>query len=155
MSKVLGIDPGRHTGWGLVNGQNYVASGSFTGAGEPFTYMVEMKNMLGSILEGLRYCPDWCVLEGVQVYGDSLKSQTSARRGDLIVLSYLIGVYASVCHDYGIAVRIMTPREWKGQWTKDATAAYVKRTVGLTFKTDHETDAVAMALRTAGDLEDA
>jgi len=152
---LLTIDPGNHTGWCLISKNHRMDSGHFSASGELSIYIHRMRRMFCNLVNGeIIGTPhdaviDLCIIEGVQVYGDSLKSQTSAKRGDLVRLSYLIGMYAGICDEFSIPFHVVTAKEWKGQWTKAATIAYVKRQLNyeLSGASEHEYDAVAMGLR--------
>lgn len=91
-------------------------------------------------------------LEGVELWEGSLMSLTSAKRGDLMTLSYLLGVYAKTAFSRGAEVIIIPARVWKGQLTKIATAERVRRLHGQVYENDHITDAVAMGYSIMGVL---
>jgi hypothetical protein len=91
-------------------------------------------------------------LEGTNVYRNSLKSMTAATRGNLTKLDYLIGGYANICCQMNIDFEIITAQQWKGQMSKEATAAKVKLLNNKTYETEHITDAVAMGFGIMGML---
>lgn len=90
-----------------------------------------------------------CFIEGVQEYGFGI-SLTAAVRGDLNKLSMLIGRYTEYLSSIGLQVKILLPRQWKGQLPKQAVAERVKKIIGRTFKTHHEYDAVGIGLAVQG-----
>lgn len=82
--------------------------------------------------------------EGTNVYRSSLVSMTSATRGNLTKLNYLIGGYANMCFKNGIEFEIITAQQWKGQMSKEATTNKIKLLNGQTYSSEHITDAVGM-----------
>jgi len=89
---------------------------------------------------------DLVLIEGVEFYGNSLKSVTATRRGDLFFLAYLVGAYCNVCVQHDLKFKIQTFNQWGGQMTAEVINNRVKRAIGKTYKTQHENDAVAMGL---------
>jgi hypothetical protein len=84
-------------------------------------------------------------IEGVSVYSGSLKSMASATRGDLSLLSYIVGVYLSIFMYLKIDCEILSS-QWKGQLDYDTLRLWVKRINGHEYKTEHEVSAVGMGL---------
>lgn len=149
--KVITIDPGNNTGYAVwePNKRKPVTGiiRSTEKEVEAFLYI-----MLGQMEEVVEiHKPFRAVIEGVQVWGD-LKSITSARRGNLMKLSYLVGGYFTLFGLQGIGCKIVNPQHWKGQMNKDAVALRVEREIGETYKTDHVTDAVGIGLAERGIL---
>lgn len=140
------IDPGLHTGIARWNG---------TAFPKVTTFMLPKKTR--TLEERLRVAATWfegyllsregvprtAIIEGVEIF-DTLKSMTAAKRGDISWLAYLVGVYTNIAWMYGLDVRIITARQWKGQLSKKGTVLRVKRINGQVYPNDHTTDAVAM-----------
>jgi hypothetical protein len=76
----------------------------------------------------------------------SLKSDTSIRKGSLFKLTLLIGAYCAQCIDMNLDFELLTAREWKKSLTKEATAKRVKRITGLDYNSEHIMDAIAFGL---------
>lgn len=91
-------------------------------------------------------------IEGVEVWGNSNKSITSATRGDLITVAYLVGAFTYIAEKFAWEVTIKTAPQWKGQLSKEGTVARVKRINGLTYENEHVTDAVAMGFARVEDI---
>lgn len=94
---------------------------------------------------------DFIQIEGIGLW-DSVKSQTSAKKGDLFTVGYLVGVYFEIASCYCDNVRIITAPQWKGQLSKEGTEARVKRINGLVYPSEHVTDAVAMGFSNVEDI---
>lgn len=109
-------------------------------------YLQDMRDKFSTTLISFKYWKNLkkVFIEGTQYIGDDLRSITSARRGDLAVLSYLVGVYASQCIAFEIPFKILTAAQWKGQLTKKATAERVYRINKQRYKNEHIRDAVGM-----------
>jgi hypothetical protein len=90
-------------------------------------------------------------IEGMQVWQNSLVSMTAATRGDLSLLSYIIGAYAASCIRHGITLHLPSP-QWKGQLTYDALAIWVKRITGIEYSSEHCLAAAGMGLSLSGRL---
>lgn len=82
-------------------------------------------------------------LEGTQAYSSSV-SIAAIKKGSLFELSYLVGRYEQICADNNVDCKIINAPEWKGQMTKEATAAKIKILNGIIYSSDHITDAVGM-----------
>jgi hypothetical protein len=93
-----------------------------------------------------------CYIESVEYWEQNLVSRTSAVRGNLSFLAYIVGVYSSVCFQHGIEVHLLPARQWKGQMDKDVTAERIRRINGITYKNSHITDAVGIGFALQGVL---
>jgi Holliday junction resolvasome RuvABC endonuclease subunit len=102
--------------------------------------------------------PDYVYIEDVEFWLESTVSMTAAVRGDLFLLTKLIGAYGLVCAMNGIRFEYLSPRRWKGQMNKEAVANLVLRKLGMSFRgpkgglDDHTTDAVGMGLSLQGEF---
>jgi len=96
------------------------------------------------------------VIEFPVLFSGHAKSQSSAARGDLFKLTYLVGGIAQVARQAtGNLPILITPSEWKGQLPKDVVIARIKKAYGKKadeFTKDHEADAVGMGLALQGRL---
>jgi hypothetical protein len=97
------------------------------------------------------YYPDVCFIEGVQLWG-SVKSQTSAKRGDTFLLSYLIGGYCHLCTTRGVEFHIINPSTWKGQLPKEVVHKRIHKLLPeLKYDlSEHTMDAVGLGLYVNG-----
>lgn len=89
---------------------------------------------------------DGVVIEGVEFWPDSARSDVSARRQDLIALAYLAGVYYQIVVHTGLPCMFLTARQWKGQLTKIACQHKITRIIGCGFPNEHIYDAVGIGL---------
>lgn len=95
---------------------------------------------------------DAVILEGVCYYPGSQKSEMALKRGDLINLSYLTGVYFAIAIQF-VDTYIISAQEWKGNMNDEAVRRRVERKIGETFlkKNEcHKIDAIGMALSLVG-----
>lgn len=58
------------------------------------------------------------------------KGHAAAAKGDVVKLSYLVGVYAGMCHAQGVGFTLVPVREWKGQLSKKIVAARIRKRIG-------------------------
>jgi hypothetical protein len=115
-----------------------------------FMNVLERVSELGHELETV-------IIEGVEMWEGSLTSMTSARRGDTFRLASLAGAYAGVAGLAGYDVIILTPKQWKGQLTKEATMLRVQRKweqycIEAEEMSEHEWDAIALGFACMGEL---
>lgn len=102
---------------------------------------------------------DACYIEGAQLWGYNVKSMTSAKKGDLFALAYLIGGYVAICQRNGLDVNIIYPtadkkreREgWKGQLDAKKLAARIYRVNKKTYP-EHVREAVGIGMSVMGIL---
>ena len=92
------------------------------------------------------------VVEWPELWSGSKKSQTSAERGDLLKLSYLVGQIGYVCRECGIRCVLVTPQQWKGSMSKAVVIARIERALGGWSPTSHDADATGMGLAAIGVL---
>ena len=148
--RILGIDPGDNTGWAFFkNGSDSVITGTIRipAKMKKLVHADQIWFLSSRLNQILRtHKPLVCYIEGVTIWTGSLKSITSASRGNLIKLAYLVGSYMNMCNLNGVGVRIVTPQEWKGQMSKDVVARRVYRVMQKTFDNSHITDAVGIGL---------
>lgn len=94
---------------------------------------------------------DALILEGVQVYSSSVKSQIAAYRGDTVALAQLVGAYTSIGYEMCNEVHVVLPREWRGTMPDGVVVNRVKRATGGTYP-EHISDAVGIGLSALGKL---
>lgn len=155
---LLSIDPGDHTGWAYYkqNEELYPIVGQLT-LSKPKKKVLTMHEQLSQLWERFdalltSLMPVSCAIEDVQLWGGSLISNTSAKRGDLFKLSKLIGGYGYLCYKHSVNTIYIPAMEWKGQLTKDAIKHRIKKINGVVYSTDHITDAVGIGLHMRGYL---
>ena len=162
LNRVLTIDVGDNTGWAY-----WVSTCEFNGkypiphsygqyshkesdiVENDLNFMAgEFEDLIGGFSEGVKLV----ILEGVELWGDSLRSLTSARRGNLFKLAYMVGMYANICRQHGIEFRIVPARQWKGQMNNDMVSGRVTRMTGIKVKKkfQHMVDAIGIGLSTMG-----
>ena len=96
--------------------------------------------------------PKIVVIEFPELWSSSGVSLSSAAKGDLFKLTYLIGGFGRIVSKRtNRAPVLVTPTEWKGQLPKKAVDARIKRSLGKKYK-NHESDAVGMGLCLQGEL---
>jgi Holliday junction resolvasome RuvABC endonuclease subunit len=92
------------------------------------------------------------VIEGVEFWADSTRSQVAAKKGDLLRLTFLVGALGQVV--YALCDKkavIVEPTLWKGDMPKPVMKARVRRALHRKYR-EHEYDGVAMGLRIMGKL---
>lgn len=102
---------------------------------------------------------DRCYIEGVELWAYNLRSMTSAKRGDLFALAYMVGGYTAMCQRNGIEVMLLYPTgekkkervAWKGQLDARKLAARIVRINNKTYP-EHVREAVGMGFSILGIL---
>ncbi|NJR72707.1 MAG: hypothetical protein HC773_01360 [Scytonema sp. CRU_2_7] len=98
-----------------------------------------------------------CVIEGVEMWSGSTKSMTSAARGNLFSLAYIVGGYINICYRLGIHVKLVYPRGggdrvmWKGQLDATKLAARIHR-INSKIYPEHIREAVGIGFSIMGIL---
>lgn len=153
------VDVGKKTGIAIWNGTAFPETAELAYRGKVKIdipkYLYEMHNAFSDYINNdlsVSSLYDFIQIEGVGYWDGSEKSRMSASRGDLFTVAYLVGVYASTALHYTRNVRIVTAPQWKSQLSKAGTAARVKRINGLTYDSEHITDAVAMGFANEEDI---
>jgi len=103
----------------------------------------------------LRSTPKIIILEGVELWAGNLRSLTSASRGNLFKLSYIVGMYARNALHYGSGFRIIPASQWKGQLKDPMVMKRVTNLTGIEFKKSeqHVCDAIGIGLSHMGLFE--
>lgn len=148
-SRVLFVDPGFFTGFTYWLPNNF------------FFGLLRIKNFLDinrrfnfgwdgfrDILE--HYEPNLVYFEDVEFRANSLKSMTSAKRGDLLKLDRLLGGYMGECNRLHIDYKLIKAINWKGNLTDEQVSKRVKWLTGKTFLSQHITDSFGMSLSVMG-----
>lgn len=162
LKKTLCIDVGDHTGYAFwdkprVNPETH-GQFSLSKHGLLHEDIAEMTGLFEEMVDDHvdEYeCIDLCIIEGVEIWEGSLRSQTSAKRGNLFKLAYLVGSYSSICLQRKIPFRIVPARAWKGQMKNEMVCMRVERITGIHLKKSyqHEIDAIGIGLSTMGYFE--
>jgi len=144
------VDPGLHTAiayW--VDGERTPQSiATVNVSNKAKTDVEKLLDLRAKVLEKMCACHT-VYIEGVAVYAGSLKSMTSAVRGNLSLLAYIVGVYVSCFAKQESRIVLLSP-QWKGQLTYDALAVWVGRINGCLYRTEHELATVGMGLYVGG-----
>lgn len=91
------------------------------------------------------------VIEEPSQWSGSGKSLAASASGDLIKLSYLIGSIAQTLSDTKIApTTLIRPMDWKGQLSKPAANARIRRRLGNIPLENHSADAIGIGLHALG-----
>jgi len=96
----------------------------------------------------------WCEFPE---FWDNLGGKVSARKGSLVKLAFIVGVYARISWELGTEFNIVPVREWKGQLPKEIVNRRIVEMVGLEacervgLRT-HAWDAAGIALFARGDF---
>jgi Holliday junction resolvasome RuvABC endonuclease subunit len=145
---IITIDPGfGGTGYCIATPRNILDMGVIHPKKKYATVydrMLDICNQIENVTQG---CGE-AYIEFPEVWSDSAKSLASNRKGDLLILSALIGAISRTIADQNIPVKWLTPRQWKGQLTKEVVIKRIEKTVPeLKGKLkNHAADAVGMAL---------
>lgn len=98
---------------------------------------------------------DTLAIEWPEVMGGAV-GNAAAKRGDVTMLAYSVGSFASIAESFGLKVQLVPVREWKGQLSKDVVEKRITRaikgiysTCGQLIKT-HAWDAVGIGLHARG-----
>ena len=157
ISPIISCDPGWHTAIAIVNGADVlhtaIANCPKKLSGQRMEQMEYMRQEFKKMLDWacLLHQPELILLEGVQIYSNSVKSQVAAFRGDTVALATLVGVYVSEAKAYCENVKIVLPREWRGSMKDEVVVNRVRRATGKDFP-EHVSDAVGIGLSAFGKL---
>lgn len=155
MENFISVDPGVNTGYAFFENEELSVHGCFKIkklkgiTKDKHDQLKELWNHFIPLVEALK--PEIVYIECVELWEASVKSKTSAVRGDLFKLSYLIGGYCRICHERNISFVLVSPL-WKGQLSKDALKSRVEKMLGITFTNQHTVDAVGLGLNRLGKI---
>lgn len=159
---LLSIDPGDNTGFCIWGNNDYFFGKFNLSAKEKKESMEFQLSLLFEKFKNLlvlkRRLINSVMIEGVKIYSGDKISMVSAKRGNLMKLSYLIGGYCSICSNFNLPFLIVAPTIWKGQMNKDIVKRRILRNKNILTDhwdekiTDHEVDAIGIGLFARGDL---
>jgi hypothetical protein len=134
------IDPGDHTAVQLwINGKPSML----------YTKYDMIKNLDTAFLKSVCMYNS-VIIESVELWSGSLTSYTSATRGDLFKLAYVIGGILSALREIGSDRYVVSPRKWKGQLDYHKLRHILKVKFGFEARNDHEASARGMGLWAKG-----
>ena len=150
------VDPGINTYIVLWNGDELIEVVGFRvkkKENQELSQSLHTSNINFSLcLADLKHKPETIYIEGVQLFS-SLKSLTSAKRGNLFSLSYRVGGYFAVAtSNYHILTDIIPPNVWKGSMSDEQVKYRVERVMNQSFKNIHIYCAVGIGLYLQGRL---
>ena len=152
LNRILTVDCGLHTGWALWKGDAFPEVGEFSVPYKIKTHY-EQRNYLADKFSTLMFLREKQIvrvyLEGTQSY-TSVISRTAIAKGTLFELSYLVGRYEQICYDNGLVCEIINAPEWKGQMSKEITAAKIRMINDMDYKSEHIIDSVGMGFGIVG-----
>lgn len=127
---LIAIDPGKVTGFAAFNSAN-VNKGRLSFA----TACTEWECLENIAETARRLGAEHCIIEVPQVYPGQ---QQKGDQNDLIKLAVMVGRYADRAASCGFQVKLVKPREWKGQLPKGVCWQRVRETL-----TAHELSVMA------------
>lgn len=101
----------------------------FLGGALSFATACTVEEALLSIKDAMIGADDDCIIEVPQVYPTQYQK---GDQNDLIALAVTVGRYVERATSCGFRIKLVKPREWKGQLSKDMCWARVKETLTLT-----------------------
>jgi len=148
---ILTIDPGDNTAWALWERDNIHPKVGLIELDKKENPVVEdqltsMWFQFRSIIQQLK--PNKVFMEGVEVYGGSLKSMVAVKKTkhqkipSLFKLSFLIGGYCNICYQHQIPFEIINFTEWGGQLPPQAVRSQVHLIGEKRYTSQHIYDAV-------------
>ena len=172
IDRTLTVDPGWHTGWAYWEEPDWAYWQESDNLLEVSRKWLQKYGVLNikKVKHGpmsrfnymwvrfeslLKMNPQRVYIEGTAIWGNSLKSMTAAKRGDIMTLSYLIGGYMHACTTKSIDCIIISANDWKGQSTDEVIARKCDDLfqIGLNQCTQHTLDAIGMGMSGFGLLE--
>lgn len=83
-------------------------------------------------------------------YFDDLGGNRTAKRGDLVKLTFVAGAIFGCCYSCGVKVKLYKPTTWKGQLTKDQVEIKIRHILegkcDLSGVKSHSWDAIGIGL---------
>jgi hypothetical protein len=152
---IMTVDPGKHTGIVMIRRGD--PSPAFRTLNCPEKMGTEAKShwwLIYYFREALREMePDKVFIESPEYWGGSETSAASAGSGSLFILDRIAGGFGAVCTLDETPWDFLPVHKWKGQLTKEATDARIRRArPELILPNSHVRDAFAMTLALGGEL---
>lgn len=157
LNKVLTVDPGYNTGLALWRGDLFpVTSILKTTKDKTYDKIKDLSNLFDKFLIIYDKNIDTVIIEGVNLWGGSFKSQASTMKGYTFNLAYLIGAYITRVQDLCINLKIVYVSNttvdkikyvgWKQQLSSKALKERIKRINGVEKYPEHIQEAVGIGL---------
>jgi len=161
LNKVLTVDPGWNTGLAYWVGNDYPLIDIIKEPPRRKKIKLEVpriRYMMNKFEAYIKARPiEEMIIEGVEMWTGSVRSMTSAARGDLFGLAYLVGGYMNICFKNDIDVKLVYPRGgkdraiWKGQMNAEMVAARIHR-INKNIYPEHIREAVGIGFAAMGVL---
>lgn len=148
---VMGIDPSINVmGYALVTKDAIIYSGTLRAPEDVKTQHLasRVQYMLWSLRNVMNEGkPDEVVVERPKMWGGKV-SEGANNSESLLILSTMVGALVGMFYEASpdLPVRLPTPSNWKGDLPKHITQRKVKEHYGYEAKSDHEADAIGIAL---------
>jgi hypothetical protein len=157
LDQVLTVDPGYNTGWAYWKEGSVIQTGLIRApVRADCKTIVERLDLIWSTFALDCFepplAPRRAIIESVELWGGSAKSQMSAQRGDLMSLSYCVGGLMEICLREHIKVSLVPALKWKGQLPNSALKLRIKRAIDMEFPSEHIDCAVGIGLAEMGML---
>jgi len=137
LNKTVTTDPGWNTGLAYWTGDKFPITDIIKEPPKRKKIRLEPERMNYMFEKFSAYIhvknPDLVIIEGVEMWTGSTRSMTSAARGNLFALAYLVGGYINISYKFDAEVKLVYPRggkdrqTWKGQLTAEAVAKRIHR----------------------------
>jgi len=89
------------------------------------------------------------IIEGVELWSGSAKSQSAGTTGKLSQLAYMIGSYIQLFLDFNVLptnILIINPSTWKGQVSDELLRERVEKKLSIREKNPHIISAIGLGL---------
>jgi hypothetical protein len=151
---ILTIDPGRNTAIALWKGIELISCLCIRHKDlDDHKEICKTFNTMLFDVCGCTMGASFAFIEGVSIYQASLKSLTSASRGDLTRLAMMVGYYETLLLMQCVTVTIVPPQDWKGQLPDDVIKKRVERVLPSAKKINiHQYCAIGIGLSLQGRL---
>lgn len=156
--RVLSIDPGDHTAWAYWRNSFAPEVGQINlnrnDCTDIYSQLQHMWNEFDLLLTSLK--PNVCIIEGVEVYKGSFKSNIASKKTrsqdvpSLFKLAYLIGGYMNICDNHVVEFKVVSFGEWAGQLSEEAIKVQIKYIMKKQYSSIHKYCAVGIGLNFLG-----
>ena len=161
LNRVVSVDPGWNTGLAYWVGDNFPITDIIKEPPKRKKIRIEITRIKFMLDRFEAYVksknPKLLILEGVEMWSGSTRSMTSAARGDLFALAYLVGGYIAICYKLGIKSELVYARggkerkTWKGQLGPEQVAKRIYRINKVEYP-EHIREAVGIGFSKMGIL---